>query len=378
MTTSFNNPRNIQGLHTIIASSDINSDIDLEEVEDRITGSRRKAENKINNAVESYDEEIDLFLKTLGVDVETSVKIDGDKTFSVSIGDSVYEGKSGHKLNHYLKSEVSSRNSDNHKSNPIHDLPDYASEIIKSDHDSINKQPNLKDFQPKIAEDSLFDIPESDNESEHSYSSRKSKKVLDHKDAYKRLTNEQKNRDVVDAFVRNDDNESEYSSDHIDILKENDDKLAIIDEIEDLRVSLTDDDINVSHVPVPTIKMSYYDLCRIKTYLSRKNMKHRGVFTIEELVTSGAKNIENIFDGKTDIFGYRLDATNWSNTVKTKLRRMRPLTGTFIADTYNRYQIGTGTQIMIELIPSLLGHISLQSSRNSAKDQWTNNMTKFG
>jgi hypothetical protein len=66
-----------------------------------------------------------------------------------------------------------------------------------------------------------------------------------------------------------------------------------------------------------------------------------------------AYGLENVFDGKREVLGSKIDLTGYSDTVKVKLRRMRYDTSNFVSGIMQGYNISSGWRIMLELVPSL-------------------------
>ena len=63
--------------------------------------------------------------------------------------------------------------------------------------------------------------------------------------------------------------------------------------------------------------------------------------------------IEWLFDGEKTYMGRRPDLKGWSTNVNIKLRRMRYDTSTFVSSIMRGYDMGHGTRILLELVPSL-------------------------
>jgi hypothetical protein len=95
------------------------------------------------------------------------------------------------------------------------------------------------------------------------------------------------------------------------------------------------------------------DIQNIYKILRLKNDRNRYCSFAEELILSGAYGMEYLFDGKKEWFGKAPDLTDWSSTVKVKLRRMRYETSTFVGEVMQEYNLSAGVRLALELLPSM-------------------------
>jgi hypothetical protein len=75
--------------------------------------------------------------------------------------------------------------------------------------------------------------------------------------------------------------------------------------------------------------------------------------------------MEWLFDGKKSYMGRTPDITGWSASVNVKLRRMRFDTSTFVSEIMEGYDLGPGTRILLELVPSLVLYSKMRKSQHS-------------
>lgn len=169
----------------------------------------------------------------------------------------------------------------------------------------------------------------------------------------KYMTMEQKKQTYVDEVLGDINANDENLEFDIDKERDEDDKNALLEQIDMLRDTLDDDGVNLSTVPVVTKNNSISDIKNIYKILRLKNDRNRYCSFAEELFLSGAYGIEYLFDGKNEYFGRKPDLVGWSNTVRIKLRRCRYQTSTLVKDMMADYNMGPGMQLFFELIPSL-------------------------
>jgi hypothetical protein len=168
------------------------------------------------------------------------------------------------------------------------------------------------------------------------------------------MTLEQKKQNYVNEALHDIDNaDNEDLEIDIDQEREEDDKIALLEQIDQLRDSLEDDNVNLSNVPLVTKSNSISDIKNIYKILMLKNDRNRYCSFAEELILSGAYGIEYLFDGKKEWLGRKPDLVGWSNTVKIKLRRCRFQTSSLVKEMMSSYNMGPAWQLALEVIPSM-------------------------
>lgn len=167
------------------------------------------------------------------------------------------------------------------------------------------------------------------------------------------MTLEQGRQNFVDDVLHDigvEDNNMEFN---IDKEEEEDDKNALLEQIDMLKDSLEDDGISLINIPQVSKSNTMSEIQNVYKILRIKNDRNRYCSFAEEVILSGAHGIEYLFDGKNEWFGRKPDLVGWSNTVRIKLRRCRFQTSTLIKDIMQDYNMGSGWQLLLELIPSM-------------------------
>jgi len=184
----------------------------------------------------------------------------------------------------------------------------------------------------------------------------------------KSMTIEEQNQTHVNKVLEDIEIDENLEFD-IDKEKEEDDKNALLEQIDGLRESLLDDGINLSTVPIVTNSSSLSDISNVYKVLQLKNNRNRYCSFAEELILAGAYGLEYLFDGKNEWLGRKPDLVGWSSTVRIKLRRCRFQTSTLVKDMMQSYNMGPGFQLFLELIPSLFLYSRAKKlSNNSSAD----------
>lgn len=167
---------------------------------------------------------------------------------------------------------------------------------------------------------------------------------------FSRVTDEQEKSERINSIMENIDVEG---FDEITAVSEIDDKERLLAGISELRDSLDDERVDISNIPIVDSDSSYRDVLTVHKTLRMKNDRLRYCSFAEDVILAGAYGLETLFDGKNEWFGRNPDLVGWSGTVKTKLKRMRYETSTFVHGIMSDYNISGGVRLMLELIPSM-------------------------
>jgi len=141
-----------------------------------------------------------------------------------------------------------------------------------------------------------------------------------------------------------------------DLIKqeEDEDELAkILEQVDLLKTNLESEGVDLRRIPDVNHLSSIKECKAVLRILQIKNDRLRYCDMFEEGILAGAYFLENIFDGKKEWFGTRIDLVGWPETVKVKLRRMRYDTSTFVGEIMKGYNISSGWRILFELLPSI-------------------------
>lgn len=174
-----------------------------------------------------------------------------------------------------------------------------------------------------------------------------------------KVTEEQKKQKILNHVL----SEIEDPRFSVEKEKEEDDKAIILEQIDMLTTNLTDEGVDVSRIPKVDANSSLEEIRSIHKILRLKNDRNRYCSFAEECILAGSHSLEWLFDGEKNYMGRKPDLRGWSATVNIKLRRMRYDTSTFVSDVMQDYDLGHGTRIMLELIPSLFLYSKMKKSQ---------------
>jgi hypothetical protein len=147
---------------------------------------------------------------------------------------------------------------------------------------------------------------------------------------------------------------------------------VLLSDIDELRSELAQDGVDLSRIPEVDSESKLEDIKNVHDMLRKKYDRKRCNSLGNELILAGAQGLEFLFDGQRKWGPYQPNLTGWSNTIRSKLRRMRYETSSIVAGVMNDYNIGPTTRIAIELVPSAFLYSKMKSEqkgKNYTPDQ---------
>lgn len=152
----------------------------------------------------------------------------------------------------------------------------------------------------------------------------------------------------------------------IDAERENEEenKTLMLEDIDELMAELQDDEVDLSRIPKVNQDSPIEDVAQVQKILRMKYDRRRYTTFGTEFILAAVHGLEYLFDGKRKWGPYQPDLTNWHNTVRTKLRRMRYETSMIVSNVMQEWNVGAFTRIMIELVPSAFLHSRMRSEQH--------------
>jgi hypothetical protein len=293
METNLDDPKNIAGLSNLLKDDDIESNMDLAELEKEIANGAHISQEEEINVADEYRKEMSRISRNF------------------DIGAAEQEPESNQYSN---ESPISSPKHSN-------EIPSYSS-YNSPRQNQLNEYSNIDNDNYETNDKQLNS-----------------------------MTTEERRQDKINNVLRNiDDKELEFN---IDKEREEDDRASLLEQIDMLKITLEDDGVDISGVPTISKNSNMKDIQNIYKILRLKNDRNRYCSFAEELILSGAYGMEYLFDGQKEWFGKSPDLTDWSSTVKVKLRRMRYETSTFVGEVMQEYNLSAGVRLALELLPSM-------------------------
>ena len=173
---------------------------------------------------------------------------------------------------------------------------------------------------------------------------------LENLDIFNRKQENKKELRAFNQFI--DPGEEERSGNNIsydigpEILKG--DKNMMIEQIENMKVELTIEDVDVSKFEINEDD-SYEKIQNMWEKLKTKSKFRTYTNMFTDSVELCAEGVEWVFDGNTDYFGFKPNMQGWKDTVKVKLKRMRLETASFVSIVMQKYEISSGLSIFFSI-----------------------------
>lgn len=174
------------------------------------------------------------------------------------------------------------------------------------------------------------------------------------------MTNEERNQRVITGVMN--DMKTDAVSFNMEKEKEEDDKIRKLETINSLREILLEDRVDLSRIPEVSHGNTVEEIDGVLKILLLKNDRKRYTSFAEDSIMLFSHGVEDIFNGKRSFFGTSPDMTGWHKTVRNKLRRMRHDTSSVVSGVMQKYSLGSGTRIAIELIPSAIIYSRMKKS----------------
>jgi hypothetical protein len=323
MENNLNDPKNIAGISGLLKDDDIDSHIDLEELEREIALSGHIDVEEINIA-DNYRKEINRISRNYDIGVDDC----DDNNFKTS-NNSVY---------------------DVHTSNESTDENKYSENKYSENKYSENNY-NENNYDENLSVEPINNIPRYDSYSSPKHASYSNNTYESNDKHMINMTIEERKQDKINNVLKNiDDGDLEFN---VNAEREEDDRASLLEQIDMLKITLDDDGVDISGVPSINKQSNMNDIQNVYKILRLKNDRNRYCSFAEELILAGSYGMEYMFDGKKEWFGKTPDLTDWSSTVKVKLRRMRYETSTFVGQVMQEYNLSSGMRLALELLPSM-------------------------
>jgi hypothetical protein len=199
--------------------------------------------------------------------------------------------------------------------------------------------------------------------------------------SYAHMTKEQAKQRLASNVLRDLDENDPIT---ITIERENqeDQRALLLEQIDMLCQSLEEDnDIKLSDnlktmiATAPKRPLNEVEL--VYRILTIKSDRYRYASLAEEGILAIAGFAGSVFNGEREFWGFRPDLTGWDSTVGTKLRRCRYETSSILSDVMEDMNIGRGTRIALELVPSAFLHARARAKRRKEQDKvsrWSDTM----
>jgi len=160
-----------------------------------------------------------------------------------------------------------------------------------------------------------------------------------------------------------------YSGTQLDELsikkeQEEDTKSILLEDIDEIKLELEDDNVDISRIPEVDQDSPLADVQKVHKMLRVKYIRRRYNDFGHEIILAGAQGLGYVFDGTYEIGPFKPNFNGWHNEVRTKLRRMRYETATIVSNVVQEYNIGPFSRLLFELIPSMVIYSNMKKNQH--------------
>lgn len=330
METGIGDPTNVIGMSSLVNPSNINNDVRLDELEKQIvSGVSFNINEPKEDQVNTLKSELERLTSQIGVPSSDSldslsIPINAEEE-DLDFDNLINNNNNTRGASSGLSSDPFSMSSTDPFSMPS--LGSVSTPLFENDH-----QPLIHQYQ-----DSQLN----------------------------RMTDEQRKQDRINEVLKN---IGGVDGDGFSIDKEKleDDRTHLVEQIDALKQTLKEDNVDISRIPTISANMSIKEVRDIHKILLLKNDRKRYHTLAEEVIIGGAELLESIFDGNRVFLNrYQPDLTGWHSTIRVKLRRMRFETSTVVSDIMQDYNFGPKTRIALEILPSLFTHTRIKRRQST-------------
>ena len=198
------------------------------------------------------------------------------------------------------------------------------------------------------ADDNYHDDDDGSHYRDRSYDDNYNKK---RRNVFKNKTKEEERAKALKQYLHGDDESDDDEKYNIGPETLEDDKIVMIEQIENLKVELEIEGCDVSKFEI-TENDNHDKIQDVWRKLKLKSQYKTYSNMFEEGILLGAEFVEWAFDGDKDYFGFKPCMIGWSDTVKVKLKRMRLETASFVSGIMQEYKMSAGLSIMTQLLIS--------------------------
>lgn len=156
-------------------------------------------------------------------------------------------------------------------------------------------------------------------------------------------------------------------SDTLDEFEE--EKCLLLEKIDSMLEIIQDAGIKLKDIPTVSEKDSLSTIQAVHKRIKRKYDTMNYSETGGHIILGATQAVENIFNGRRSLFGYRPDLTGFSDRyVRAKLPSLKKEAAQLVADKIESCGFSEITNILIQLIPGAIFHATTRRHTNNVRD----------
>lgn len=112
-----------------------------------------------------------------------------------------------------------------------------------------------------------------------------------------------------------------------------------------------DEGVNIDNLQIPSVSDApdIETLRLIKGILVRKTRKLQSNSIIEDILFMTLKGVEQLFDGKTEVFGAKPNLKGLTKALTLKFRNQRQHFSSMLEETCERYGVGPNSKLIAQM-----------------------------
>lgn len=156
-------------------------------------------------------------------------------------------------------------------------------------------------------------------------------------------------------------------SDTLDEFEE--EKCLLLEKIDSMLEIIHDAGVKIKDIPTVSEENSLSDIRAVHKRVKRKYDTMNYSETGGHIILGATQAVENIFNGRRSLFGYRPDLTGFSDRyVRAKLPSLKKEAAQLVSDKIESYGFSEITNILIQLIPGAIFHATTRRRTNNVRD----------
>lgn len=364
---------NLTGITTLMNKQFLKKDIDLNSAETQIIkgksdGKTGEYENIKDKLVKDFDNCIKLITDDLNI----------NKSHKISSGEEKKKVRFIDRDDSEDESEDDDTDSESEESDSEDDITDSEEPSGESSEDESEGSDDSESEDESESESEESDEESEDEPDDDRFSSIMGKYEKKHNKTHSNIhfpkkrhsrhrTEEEEKREQITNVLSmlRQDTTSTFSMENERI---SDYKANKLEQIAQLRLILEEEGINCKQIPELTIDSSEEEIDSVYNILRLKNDRNRCSSLAEEIIIGGSEFLETIFDGtrKIPIINKYPDYTDVHNTIAVKLHRNRFETSQLVGSILEKYNIGNGSRLALELLPTFILYPWQRSRRKNS------------
>lgn len=175
------------------------------------------------------------------------------------------------------------------------------------------------------------------------------------------------NSDVVNNYINSVKTDTTDMNGEIDE-ELGDEKMLLIDKIDEIRIILNKKKINLDNVPIVNYSSSLQEIKYTYRLLQIKNNRDLTINLTNTVIKVGVNFLEKVFDGNKTYFGVSPNLTGYNKVVQLQLKDLNIESEQISSDFFNRQSASPALKMALALIPGMIYYSTSRGPNSSTSD----------